>query len=115
MGFLRKVVGMSAVVACVALGVGEGQARAQCFDTAPDCEATMGQCGAQCTSCWDYITALVSDRFDVDEWCNDMCFWYGGGEVADHYVFNAIPDSQGYEEMNTVLCSCWSECPIIPQ
>lgn len=114
MGFLRKAVGMSAVVACVALGVGEGQAWADCFNTAPDCEATMGQCGAECTGCW----YLSSGAPTAEEYCDDMCWMYGGVVSIEERSFEyqqwsgewALP-MVGPSHL-TAKCTCWSECPL---
>ena len=105
MGFLRKLVGVAVVFTGVALGGGLGPSEARadgCMQLFPDCEATMGLCGARCSSCWliDY-----ENWQDPYEWCADMCADYGGSVSVTGGNSGTWPDYYN------VMCRCAEECP----
>ncbi len=114
MGILRNVLVMSAVVGCLALGAGEASAEEQiCGLSGPDCWDTMGLCGRRCVDCWYDSPGAQSPG----EYCDEVCLWYGGGQVWDVDYFDGwLPDGSALPwegpALVSVECLCALECPL---
>lgn len=78
-------------------------------NASPDCEETMGLCGAECSSC------LLWDEYpDEDEHCAEMCADYGGAVSAGASTPYVMWGFEYWEIPGLVLvsCRCAWECPL---
>jgi hypothetical protein len=81
-----------AVFGAVALGPSEGRAD----DSLPNCYATMGLCGAECS------IPYVPDWGLTEESCTGICSDYGGV----HWAY-----AVGDPVVGDIVCECNWDCP----
>jgi hypothetical protein len=96
---------MVAVAAFTSTALG-GVGEAGADESLPDCQATMGLCGAECSS------FFLEDPPDPAEHCAEMCADYGG-VVSSGWDVPHIWDPPDFWLLpgDAIICLCAWECP----